>query len=238
MFFSQTPGRRPPYITGLRVNSVTLRWVRVPNERAPLRVHDAITVFAARCLTRTRIADQAFGGFHEHCAGFARATKFRVSCPGQFIFFPWWCLLCLFVSLFLFLFCLSDHRRGCASFRIFVACRLGFGVSMLSPLRSSFAIRHIFRGICFPHFSLYFRYFVLILCFVFPAFNASVDCWHAYVAPVASSTMACYCIVYLLSLRHFDVVVSVVSSCELPQVGQRKGRKAGRRAVRRPTERS
>ena len=84
MFFSQTPGRRPPYITGLRVNSVTLGWVGAPNEHAPLRVHDAIAVFAARCLTRTRIVDQGLGGFHEHCAGFARAIKFRVSCPGEF----------------------------------------------------------------------------------------------------------------------------------------------------------
>ena len=83
MFFSQTPGRRPPYITGLRVNSVTLGSVGAPNERAPLRGHDAIAVSAARCLTRTRIADQV-GGFHEHWAGFARAIKFRVSCPGEF----------------------------------------------------------------------------------------------------------------------------------------------------------
>ena len=82
-FFSQTPRRRPPYITGLRVNSVTLGSVGAPNERAPLRGHDAIAVSAARCL-RTRIADQGLGGFHEHCAGFARATKFRVSCPGEF----------------------------------------------------------------------------------------------------------------------------------------------------------
>ena len=48
--FSQTPGGRPSYITGLRVNSVTLGWVGAPNERAPLRVHDAMAVFAARCL--------------------------------------------------------------------------------------------------------------------------------------------------------------------------------------------
>ena len=88
LFFSQTPGRRPPYITGVRVNSVTLGWVGAPNERAPLRVHDAIAVFAARCLTRTRIADQGLGGFHEHCAGFARAIKFRVSCPGGFKILP------------------------------------------------------------------------------------------------------------------------------------------------------
>ena len=61
MFFSQTPGRRPPYITGLRVNSVTLGRVGAPNEHAQLRVHDAIAVFAARYLTRTRIADQGGG---------------------------------------------------------------------------------------------------------------------------------------------------------------------------------
>ena len=69
MFFSQTPGRRPPHITGLRVNSVTLGWVGALNERALFRYHDPIAVFADRCLTRTRIADQGLGGFHEHCAG-------------------------------------------------------------------------------------------------------------------------------------------------------------------------
>ena len=43
-----------------------LGWVGAPNERAPLRVHDAIAIFAARCLTRTRIANQGLGGVHEH----------------------------------------------------------------------------------------------------------------------------------------------------------------------------
>ena len=89
--FSQTPGRRPLYITGFLVNSVTLGWVRAPNERAPLRVHDAIAVFAARYLTRTRIADQ--GGGHKHCAGFGRAIEFRMSCPGEFNFFSQSCAL-------------------------------------------------------------------------------------------------------------------------------------------------
>ena len=83
MFSFQTPGRRPPYITGLRVNFVTLRSVGAPNERAPLIVHAAIAVFAVRCLT-TQIADQGLGGFDEHCAGFTRAIKFRVCCPGEF----------------------------------------------------------------------------------------------------------------------------------------------------------
>ena len=57
MFFSQTPGRCPPHITGLRVNSVTLGWAGAPNEHALCRFHDAIAVFADRCITRNRIAD-------------------------------------------------------------------------------------------------------------------------------------------------------------------------------------
>ena len=61
-FFSQTPGRRPPHITGLRVNSVTLGWVGAPDERPPFRFHDVIAILADRCLTRTRIADQGLGG--------------------------------------------------------------------------------------------------------------------------------------------------------------------------------
>ena len=79
MFFSQTPGRRPPHITGLRVNSVTLPWVRAPNERAPFRVHDAIASFADRCLTRTRIARRPGFGW-----GFMNTEQLRVSCPGEF----------------------------------------------------------------------------------------------------------------------------------------------------------
>ena len=88
MFFSQMPGRRPPYSTGLRVTSVTLGWVGAPNERAPLRVQDEIAGFAVRCLTSTRIAAQGLGGGHEHCAGFAREFHFRLSCPGEFKIFP------------------------------------------------------------------------------------------------------------------------------------------------------
>ena len=75
----QTPGRRPPHITGLRVNSVTLPWVRAPNERAPFRVHDAIASFADRCLTRTRIARRPGFGW-----GFMNTEQLRVSCPGEF----------------------------------------------------------------------------------------------------------------------------------------------------------
>ena len=46
--FSETPGRRPPHIAGLRVNSVTLGWVGAPNERALFRFNDEIVVFADR----------------------------------------------------------------------------------------------------------------------------------------------------------------------------------------------
>ena len=37
MFVYQTPGRRPPHITGVRVNSVTLGWVGATYERATFR---------------------------------------------------------------------------------------------------------------------------------------------------------------------------------------------------------
>ena len=59
MFFSQTPGRHPPHITGHRVNSVTLGYVGAPTESALFRFYAAVAVFADRFLTRTRIADQA-----------------------------------------------------------------------------------------------------------------------------------------------------------------------------------
>ena len=52
MCLYQTPGRRPPPITGRFVNTVTRGWVGAPNERAPLRFHDAVIVFVDRCLSR------------------------------------------------------------------------------------------------------------------------------------------------------------------------------------------
>ena len=85
MFFSQTPSRRLPHITGLRVNSLTLGWDGAPNERALFRFHYAIAVFAERCLARLGSPTKVWeGGVHEHCAGFAHAVKLRVSCPGEF----------------------------------------------------------------------------------------------------------------------------------------------------------
>ena len=86
LFFSQTPGRRPPYITGLRVNSVTLGWFGAPNERAPLRAHDSTAVFAVRCLTSTPIADQGLGGFMNIALASPAQLIFSVSYPGEFKF--------------------------------------------------------------------------------------------------------------------------------------------------------
>ena len=42
MCLYQTPGRRPPPITGRFVNTVTRGWVGAPNGRAPFRVHGAV----------------------------------------------------------------------------------------------------------------------------------------------------------------------------------------------------
>ena len=67
--FSQTPGRCPPHITGLRTNSVTLGWAGAPNERALCRFHDAIAVFSDRCLRRPRIADQCLSGVSRTSSG-------------------------------------------------------------------------------------------------------------------------------------------------------------------------
>ena len=42
----QTPGRRPPRITGRSVNAGTRGWVGAPNERAPFRFHGAVVGFS------------------------------------------------------------------------------------------------------------------------------------------------------------------------------------------------
>ena len=51
MFFYETPGRRPPHAIDGGVRTVTLGWVRGPNQRDPLRVHDALVGFVDRCRT-------------------------------------------------------------------------------------------------------------------------------------------------------------------------------------------
>ena len=54
MCLYQTPGRRPPPVTGDFVNTVTRGRVGAPNERAPFRFHGAVVGFVHRCLSRTR----------------------------------------------------------------------------------------------------------------------------------------------------------------------------------------
>ena len=54
MCLYQTPGRRPPPITGRFVNTVTRGWVGDPNGRAPFRFHGAVVGCVARYLSRTR----------------------------------------------------------------------------------------------------------------------------------------------------------------------------------------
>ena len=52
MSMYQTPGRRPPLVTGRVVNTATRGWVGAPNECAPFRFHDAVFRFDDRCLSR------------------------------------------------------------------------------------------------------------------------------------------------------------------------------------------
>ena len=54
MLSYQTPGLRPPHITGRVVKIVARGWVEAPNERAPFRIHDAVDGSVDRYLSRTR----------------------------------------------------------------------------------------------------------------------------------------------------------------------------------------
>ena len=53
-FFYHTPGQRPPHITGHCVTTMIQAWVGAPNERAPIRSHDAVVGFVDRCLSKAR----------------------------------------------------------------------------------------------------------------------------------------------------------------------------------------
>ena len=78
MWLYQTPGRRPPPITGLFVNTVTRGWVGAPNGRAPLRFHGAVVGFVARCLSRT----QNLAASNKHLAGFFSGRSWPKIGPG------------------------------------------------------------------------------------------------------------------------------------------------------------
>ena len=74
----QTPGRRPPRITGRFVITVTRGWVGAPNERAPFRFHGAVVGFVDRCLSRTRNLAVS----SEHLAEFFSGRSWPKICPG------------------------------------------------------------------------------------------------------------------------------------------------------------
>ena len=82
MCLYQTPGRRPPPMTGRFVNTVTRGWVGAPNERAPFRFHGAVVGFVDRCLSRTR----NLAASSEHLAEFFSGRSWPEIGPGMFFF--------------------------------------------------------------------------------------------------------------------------------------------------------
>ena len=78
MFESDTPGRRPPPITGRFVNTVTRGWVGAPNERAPFRFHGAVVGYLDRCLSRTR----NLAAWNKHLAEFFSGRSWPKIAPG------------------------------------------------------------------------------------------------------------------------------------------------------------
>jgi len=82
MCLYQTPGRRPPPITGRFVNTVTRGWVGAPNGRAPFRFHGAVVGFVDRCLSRTR----NLAASNKHLAEFFSGRSWPKIGPGIIFF--------------------------------------------------------------------------------------------------------------------------------------------------------
>ena len=80
VYLYQTPGQRPPRITGRFVNTVTGGWVGAPNERAPSRFHGAVLGFVDRCLSRTR----NLAASNQHLAEFFSGRSWPKIGPGFF----------------------------------------------------------------------------------------------------------------------------------------------------------
>ena len=80
MCLYQTPGRRPPPITGRFEITVTGGWVGAPNERAPSRFHGAVLGFVDRCLSRTR----NLAASNQHLAEFFSGRSWPKIGPGFF----------------------------------------------------------------------------------------------------------------------------------------------------------
>ena len=83
MCLYQTPGRRPPPITGRFVNTVTRGWVGAPNGPAPFRFHGAVVGFVDRCLYRTR----NLAASNKHLAEFFSGRSWLKIGPAGMIFF-------------------------------------------------------------------------------------------------------------------------------------------------------
>ena len=83
MCLYQTPGRRPPPITGRFVNTVTRGWVGAPNGRAPFRFHGAVVGFVDRCLPRTR----NLAASNKHLAVFFSGRSWPKIGPGIIFWF-------------------------------------------------------------------------------------------------------------------------------------------------------
>ena len=82
MCLYQTPGRRPPPITGRFVNTMTRGWVGAPNGRAPFRFHGAVVGFVAQCLSRTR----NLAASNKHLAEFFSGRSWPKIGPGIIFF--------------------------------------------------------------------------------------------------------------------------------------------------------
>ena len=82
MCLYQTPGRRPPPITGRFVNTVTRGWVGAPNERAPFRFHGVVVGLVDRCLSRTRNPAAS----NKHLAEFFSGRSWPKIGPGMIFF--------------------------------------------------------------------------------------------------------------------------------------------------------
>ena len=81
MCLYQTPGRRPPCITG-RFVTLTRGSVGAPNERAPFSFHGAVVGFVDRCLSRTRNLAAS-----NYLAEFFSGRSWSNICPGFFFTF-------------------------------------------------------------------------------------------------------------------------------------------------------
>ena len=169
MFLYQTPGRRPPFITGRVVNTVTRGWVGAPNERAPFRIHDAVVGFVDRCLSGLGISPLRI----KHLAEFFSGDFFGIFGKFETFFLKTW--ICAHseryrslmagifeIQTFLATSRLCCHRSYPGMF-IFVFLRLSSSDLLLSASTYSIIYLYVFffGGICIlPHLGIHVLLFV------------------------------------------------------------------------------